>query len=103
MKYIELPIDDSKGVEQFKVGDLVRVYSDVYGVLIEGIDYIKGDLLRLFNGEKYYYKQCRKLIPVEPRERYLCMECNKHFNIEKYNPFKCCGEYPKLFREVLDE
>lgn len=68
MKYRELPASE---VNDFKVGDWVRVYQN-YGVGTEDytikevhIDFIS---VKDITKPMYHWKACRKLVPVEPRE-----------------------------------
>ena len=71
MKYRELPIDDSKGVDQFKVGDRVNVYLQchTHPFRSEVTDVNSDFLLRVKGHDNALnWKQCRKLEEVKPRE-----------------------------------
>lgn len=69
MKYKEIPIDDSKGIDQFKVGDRIRVYyegrypGDCPSKHIDGIclDVHKGLGEVCIPGIHAKWQQCRKL------------------------------------------
>jgi len=78
-KYKELPINDSLGVEQFKVGDRVCGYqSQKHAGIVESI---LEDSIRIRSDHKVdlyfnHWKQCRKLVEVKPREIYICSKCS---------------------------
>ena len=51
--YKEIPIDDSKGVEQFKVGDRVRIYGQINDDSGEKVTGIKEGYLLQFTEMQY--------------------------------------------------
>jgi hypothetical protein len=67
MKYDEIPIDDSKGIEQFKIGDKVEVYSTKNKDVFD-IKHIRGPHITQGEGYVWYHwKQCRLLKEKKPR------------------------------------
>lgn len=81
MQYEEIPIDDSKGPEQFEVGDMVRLYGfdskarTMYKDLT--IKSMMNSGITCEDDTKYIWKQCRLLKEVKPIECWYCYDCKK--------------------------
>lgn len=71
-KWKELPACES--VDGFKVGDKIRTY-DIDRVCDREITRIAVDFVYC-QKEPFHFKQCRKLVPVEPREWTLFKDKN---------------------------
>lgn len=69
IKYKEIPIDDSKGVEQFKVGDMVRIYSRP-GWPIERVKEIR-DKIVLAGSIWRDWRCLRKLEEFKPKDFWI--------------------------------
>jgi len=106
MKYEEQPIDDSKGPEQFSVGDQVAYYdgmSEPFQGEIEGFGVNRKRLVIPIAGEKLFihWKQCRKLVEKKPREWLLCDHCKTTRDLGYMGCH--CGVTPMIkVREVLE-
>lgn len=109
MKYRELPIDDSKGVDQFKVNDHVRVFRDrgqVDGrVLPNDMDNHEPELVRFIRpgreAEYAHWKACRKLQEVKPRGFLWCFSCDDVFGVTRNCTSTNCDV--SQMREVIEE
>jgi len=104
--YEEIPIDDSKGPEQFKVGDWVRVYgwSNIYKVFILKIN---GECIIFYFEDNYRksvnWRQCRLLKKKEPREFWWCPMCAESFSSRKHSYGDRCDKDDLIkMREVLN-
>lgn len=70
-RHKELPIDDSKGIEQFKPNDRLNIYTEdkVYEDWILDGTVATGERLNICGlGFKPHWRQCRKIVEEKPRE-----------------------------------
>ena len=102
MKYRELPIDDSKGVEQFKAGDIIKAFTKDDWYIFKAYRVLNTRVYKdIF--DSYHWKQCRKLEKVKPREFWICTNSNCHQTWSKDTVCAICKTETVIHvREVID-